>query len=134
MADKKPGYRDRHKRHSIPRLYFAIIFKAASCARPLASSLRSLLLLSLIPQLIRSFFPAGCIFITFAAKMICALRGLQVCRLRASLLNQASQDLRILQHRTWTEHVLIKWLVVVISLENRALQCVQKRSILDIAV
>lgn len=33
-----------------------------------------LFLLSLIPQLICSLFPAGCIFITFAAKMLCTLR------------------------------------------------------------
>ena len=52
----------------------------------------------------------------------------------ASLKGSADVYKRQLQHWTWTKHVLVERLVIMISLENRALQCVQKRSIFDIAV
>ena len=55
-------------RLAFPPVCFTSIFQL------LASSLRSLLLLSLIPQLVSSLFPASRIFITLAAKMVCALR------------------------------------------------------------
>ena len=59
-------------------LYFqslkSTILSAYSCSKLSASGFFCLFLLSLIPQLICSLFPAGCIFITFAAKMLCTLR------------------------------------------------------------
>lgn len=84
---KKSEYRCRFKRHTILRLYYEIILSAYSCSKLSASGFFSFFFLSFIPQLICSLFPAGCIFITFAAKVLCALRRLKICGFCASLCN-----------------------------------------------
>ena len=66
--------------------------------------------------------------------MICCLRRLQVCGLGSCLFYKTAKDLRILKHWTWSEHIFIKWLIVMISLEDRALQCIQQGCIFDVAV
>lgn len=71
LMHKKSEYRCRCKWHTILRLYYEIILSAYSCSKLSASGFFCLFLLSLIPQLICSLFHAGCIFITFAAKMLC---------------------------------------------------------------
>ena len=55
----------------------------------------------------------------FAAEMFRCFLRLEVRGMCAGFLDDTLQDLRILQHRAWTEHVVIEWLVVMVSHEQR---------------
>ena len=86
------------------------------------------------PEFVCNRLPVSGVGFAFVTEMVDRLRILIISIHRIGILNQLAQALRILQHWAGAEMILIKWLVIMISLENRALQCVQKRSIFDIAV
>ena len=52
----------------------------------------------------------------------------------AGLLDHLADLLRVFQHRTWPEHILVEGLIVMVSHEQRALQRVQQADVMDIAV
>ena len=63
---------------------------------------------------------------TFSTEVFNAFRCLQIGGMRAGLLHQPLQYLRIFQHGTGPQMIFIKGLVVVICHEQRLLQAVQK--------
>ena len=68
--------------------------------------------------------------LTFAAEVFDAFRCLQIGGMRAGLLHQPLQYLRILQHGAGPQMIFIEGLVVVIRHEQRLLQAVQKAHII----
>ena len=68
---------------------------------------------------------------TFSTEVFNAFRCLQIGGMRAGLLHQPLQYLRIFQHGTGPQMIFIKGLVVVICHEQRLLQAVQKANIAD---
>lgn len=85
-------------------------------------------------QLLRLRFPMLCISIALRTKMLHRLRRLQIRRLRTRLFHHLTQLLRILKHWTWTKHIFIKRLSIMICHENRALQCIQQTLFVDICI
>ena len=52
----------------------------------------------------------------------------------AGFLDDTLQDLRVLQHRAWTEHVVIEWLVVMVSHEQRLFQDLENCILVNISI
>ncbi len=52
----------------------------------------------------------------------------------AGFLDDTLQDLRVLQHRAWTEHVVIEWLVIMVSHEQRLFQDLENCILVNISI
>ena len=68
------------------------------------------------------------------AEVVCTFRRLQICGLCPRLSNQLWQNVRILQHRTRPERILVKWLAVVISHKDRRMQNLQQLLFFDVGI
>ena len=70
----------------------------------------------------------------FTAEMFRCFLGLEVCGMCAGFLDDTLQDLRVLQHRAWTEHVVIEWLVIMVSHEQRLFQDLENCILVNISI
>ena len=66
--------------------------------------------------------------------MVCAFRRLHVRGSCPGLFDHVTQLLRVFQHRTRLEHIVIEWLSVVIGPEQRRLHDLQKTLFTDVSV
>ena len=86
------------------------------------------------PEFVCNRLPVSGVGFAFVTEMVDRLRILIISIHRIGILNQLAQALRILQHWAGAEMILIKWLVIMISLENRALQCFQQSAVMNICI
>ena len=88
----------------------------------------------LFPQFVCRSFPVLRIWLAPVTEFIDVLWILVIRVHRSGLFDQFPQPLRILQHRAGPQMVLIKRLVVVIRLEDRASQGLKERAVMDIDI
>mgnify|MGYP006875994306 CR=1 FL=1 len=67
--------------------------------------------------------PVGGVALALLTQVLDAFRGLQIRRFRSGFFYHFLQDLRILQHRTWSQVIVIKWLMIPVSHKQRLFQC-----------
>src|SRR5699024_1826088 len=89
---------------------------------------------ALFPQEIRLRFPVFRVRFAAAAEGIYTFRSFVVGGFGIGCFYHGAELFRILQHRTWTEHVVVERLSVMISHEDRALQSFQQGTFADIGV
>ena len=87
---------------------------------------------NLVPQLIRLFFPAGCILITFSAQVIGGFRRLEICGVSSAFFHHFPEFLRIFQHGTGLEHIAVDGLTVMVCLKQRRTEPLEQRLLLDV--
>ena len=84
-----------------------------------------------IPDTVSIRLPVRSILFALRAEMLYALRRLQVCAVRAGLVNHLLQKLRVLKHRAGTKVVLVERLSLMVSHEQRALQDLEDGTVMN---
>ena len=78
------------------------------------------------PKPVGSFLPALGVWQGLGAKMLNAFRALIIRVHGSGGFNHFAQTLRIFQHRAGAEHIAVEGLIVMVSHEQRASQCVKQ--------
>ena len=86
------------------------------------------------PDLISGGLPVGGVSLAFLAQVLDTFRGLQVGAVGTGLVHHLFQQLGVFQHRAGTQMVLVEGLTVVVSHEQRAVQNLQNRLVVDVGV
>ena len=86
------------------------------------------------PEAVRHAVPLGRVVVALRAQVLDVLLALEISGLRAALLHEAPQNLRILQHRARPQMIAVERLPLMIFLEKRALKHFQYGFILNIRI
>lgn len=86
------------------------------------------------PHFVCGGLPVGGVALALLAQVLDAFRGLQVGAVGTGLVHHLLQQFGVFQHRAGTQMVLVEGLAVVVSHEQRAVQNLQNRLVMDVSV